>query len=276
MHVLRREWAGTTVCESLHVWGTGRMRIASVRCKRNGGTYETNLTKEHLQDPTQHIDACKRPKRRLAREVKCMVHGASPLASGVPAEDACRTIRGLVPIGHVPSHNLTLERNQASSVGGRARPSSSLLRSTSACFRFVVHLPCIRATPFPSLQCDGRACVGVLPPKRISHPIDGESRPSNADRTVRMAPPRREKTLHVRVRRPSHRIRFTTLFSPRILRGRSWKAIHSQLCFSVRRGSRRSQPHVSTQFRLAPLARRARQQRRTFQPTSGRQGTVER
>ena len=131
------------------------------------------------------------------------VHGPrdSPVASGVPAENAIRTYKGSVLHGHVQSHNLTKRRNPTSSVNKHARPSSTLLRlTTSACLRCVVHLLCIRATPFPSSQCDGRGCLVHLPPKRISRPVDGESRPSNADPTAQMDPPRREKTLQVRLR----------------------------------------------------------------------------
>lgn len=39
-----------------------------------------------------------------------------------------------------------------------------------------------------------------LPPKRISNPVDGESRPFNADPTVQINPHRREKTPQVWLR----------------------------------------------------------------------------
>lgn len=164
------------------------------------------------------------------------VHGPrdGPVANGVPAENAIRTYRGLVSHGHVPSHDLTKGHNPVSSVGGCARPSSTLRSTTSACHRCVVHPLCIRATPFPSSQCDGRGCA-VLPPKRISCPIHGESRPSNADPTVQMDPPPREKTLQVRLRPtpvPSDTVHNCVFASN--LSGGSWKAVDSQLCFSLR------------------------------------------
>ena len=126
------------------------------------------------------------------------MHGPrdSPVANGIPAENAIRTYRGYVLHGHVPSLNFTLGRNPTSSDRRHAWPSSTLLSTTSVWLRCMVHLLCIRATPFPSSQCDGRGCA-VLPPKRISRPIDGESRPSNADPTAQMDPPPREQTLQV-------------------------------------------------------------------------------